>query len=92
MWRGLIRDVFLSASSLDMLEQHYTVPHLPCDAWFQQVAARIFQTLFVFFFFDERFPNKGIGRGGVLPSSSHQVWGYLNNIVYRGEIADRTLC
>jgi hypothetical protein len=83
-----------------MLE-HYAVPQLPCDAWFQQDGAPLHFGNIVRQFLNERFPNKWIGRGSFLawPSRSPDLtpldfflWGYVKNIVYQEKIADlRTL-
>jgi hypothetical protein len=83
-----------------MLE-HYAVPQLSCDAWFQQDGAPPHFGNIVRQFLNERFLNKWIGRGGFLswPPRSPDLtpldfflWDYVNNIVYQEKIADlRTL-
>jgi hypothetical protein len=72
MWCGMMkyRIIFqegtvTSHSYLDMLE-HYAVPHLPCDAWFQQDGAPPHFGNTVRQFLNERLPNKWIGRDGFL--------------------------
>jgi hypothetical protein len=52
-----------SHSYLDMSE-HYTLPQLPCDAWFQQDGeAPNFRNI-VRYILNKRFPNTWTRRGG----------------------------
>jgi hypothetical protein len=76
VWSGMMKDRIIgpfffqertvtSHLYLDMLE-HYAVPQLPCDAWFQWDGASPHFGNTVRQFLNERFPNKWIGRGSFL--------------------------